>query len=72
MQRLERDQAGLHAGSLPTLQRRIGEWRIAHAERVLGRQMGAIHEPTRPPTYWTRSNRDQKGLLVAFITTERC
>ena len=29
-------------GSLRTLQRRMGEWRITHAEQVVGQQMGAI------------------------------
>jgi len=73
MQRLEREQSGLYAGSLPTTpQRRIGEWRIAHAERVVGQQMGAIDELTRPPKYWNRSEREQKGLLVAFTTAKRC
>ena len=66
MQRLEREQPGLYAGSLPILQRHTGEWRIAHAERVVGQKMGAIHEPTRPPTYWTRSKSEQKGAKGSF------
>jgi hypothetical protein len=30
--------------SLRMLQRRMGEWRIAHAEQVVGQQMGAIRD----------------------------
>jgi hypothetical protein len=44
LQRLQREQPGLCGGSLRTLQRRMGEWRIAHAERVVGQQMEAIQE----------------------------
>lgn len=60
MQPLEGEQPGLYAGSLPTLQRRIGEWRIAQAERVVGQQMGAIHELTRSPKYWIRSKMEKR------------
>jgi hypothetical protein len=35
---------GLYLGSLRTLQRRMGEWRITQAEQVVGQQMGAIRE----------------------------
>jgi len=35
---------GLYLGSLRTLQRRMGEWRISHAEQVVGQQMGAIRD----------------------------
>jgi hypothetical protein len=34
----------LYLGSLRTLQRRMGEWRISHAEQVVGQQMGAIRD----------------------------
>jgi len=34
----------LYLGSLRTLQRRMGEWRITHAEQVVGQQMGAIRD----------------------------
>jgi len=44
MQRLEQEHPGLYLGSLRTLQRRMGEWRITHAEQVVGQQMGAIRE----------------------------
>lgn len=33
-----------YLGSLRTLQRRMGEWRITHAEQVVGQQMGAIRD----------------------------
>jgi len=69
MQRLEGEQPGLYAGSLPALQRRIDEWRIAQAERVVGQQMGAIHEPTRSPTYWIRSKME-KGSFGSFYCCE--
>ena len=44
MHRLEREEPGLYVGSLRTLQRRMAEWRVAHAEQVMGQQMGAIQE----------------------------
>lgn len=44
MQRLEQEHPGLYLGSLRTLQRRMGEWRITHAEQVVGQQMGAIRD----------------------------
>ncbi len=44
MQRLESEKPGLYGGSLRTLQRRMAEWRIAHAEQVVGQQMGAIRD----------------------------
>jgi hypothetical protein len=44
MQRLEQEHPGLYLGSLRTLQRRMGEWRITHDEQVLGQQMGAIRD----------------------------
>lgn len=44
MQRLEREQPGLYGGSLRTLQRRMAEWRVAHAAQVVGQQMGAIRD----------------------------
>ena len=42
MQRLEQENPGLYLGSLRTLQRRMGEWRVTHAEQVVGQQMGAV------------------------------
>ena len=42
MQRLEHEQPGLYGGSLRTLQRRMTAWRVAHAEQVVGMQMGAF------------------------------
>jgi hypothetical protein len=44
MQRLEQEHPGLYLGSLRMLQRRMGEWRITHAEQVVGQQMGAIRD----------------------------
>jgi hypothetical protein len=44
MHRLEREEPGLYVGSLRTLQRRMADWRVAHAEQVMGQQMGAIQE----------------------------
>ena len=44
MQRLEHEHPGLYLGSLSTFQRRMGEWRITHAEQVVGQQMGAIRD----------------------------
>ncbi len=44
MQRLESEKPGLYGGSLRTLQRRMAEWRIAHAEQVVSQQMGAIRD----------------------------
>ena len=44
MQRLEQEHPDLYLGSLRTLLRRMGEWRITHAEQVLGQQMGAIRD----------------------------
>ncbi|MFN7894580.1 MAG: hypothetical protein ACK5Q6_00225 [Cyanobacteriota bacterium] len=44
MQRLEQDYPGLYLGSLHTLQRRMGEWRVTHAEQVVGQQMEAIRD----------------------------
>ena len=44
MQRLEQEHPGLYLGSLRTLQRRMGEWRVTHAEQVVGQQMGAIRD----------------------------
>ncbi len=44
MHRLEREQPGLYGGSLRALQRRMAEWRVAHAEQVMGQQMGAIRD----------------------------
>jgi hypothetical protein len=41
---LEQEHPGLYLGSLRTLQRRMGEWRITHAEQVVGQQMGAIRD----------------------------
>jgi hypothetical protein len=35
---------GLYLGSLRTLQRRMGEWRVSHAEQVVGQPMGAIQD----------------------------
>lgn len=32
--RLEREQPGLYGGSLRTLQRRMADWRVAHAGQV--------------------------------------
>jgi hypothetical protein len=64
MQRLEQDHPGLYLGSLRTLQRRMGEWRVTHAEQVVGQQMGAIRDQEniqlnskRPP----RSRRQLDG-----------
>jgi hypothetical protein len=34
----------LYLGSLRTLQRRMGEWRVTHAEQVVGQQMEAIRD----------------------------
>lgn len=42
--RLEREGAGLYVGSLRTLKRRMAAWQVAHAEQVMGQQMGAIQE----------------------------
>jgi hypothetical protein len=36
MQRLEQEHPGLYLGSLRTLQSRMGQWRISHAEQVVG------------------------------------
>jgi hypothetical protein len=44
LQRLEQEHPGLYLGSLRTLQRRMGEWRITHAEQVVDQQMGAIRD----------------------------
>ena len=44
MQRLEQEHPGLYLGSLRTLQRRMGEWRVTHAEQVAGQQMEAIRD----------------------------
>ena len=44
MQRLKQEHPGLYLGSLRTLQRRMGEWRITHTEQVVGQQMGAIRD----------------------------
>jgi hypothetical protein len=44
MKRLEQEHPGHYLGSLRTLQRRMGEWRITHAEQVVGQQMGAIRD----------------------------
>jgi len=44
MQRLEQEHPGLYLGSLRTLQRRMGEWRVSHAEQVVGQPMGAIRD----------------------------
>jgi hypothetical protein len=44
MQRLEREEPGLYGGSLRTLQRRMTDWRVAHAEQVVGMQMGVFQE----------------------------
>jgi hypothetical protein len=44
MQRLEQEHAGLYLCSLRTLQRRIDGWRMTHAEKVVGQQMGAIRD----------------------------
>ncbi len=44
MERLEHEHPGLYLGSLRTLQRRMGEWRVTHAEQVVGQQMGAIRD----------------------------
>lgn len=44
MQRLEQEHPGLYLGSLRTFQRRMGEWRVTHAEQVVGQQMRAIRD----------------------------
>jgi len=44
LQRLDREQPGLYGGSLRTLQRRMADGRVAHAEQVVGQQMGAIRD----------------------------
>jgi SUMO ligase MMS21 Smc5/6 complex component len=44
MQKLEREQPGLYGGSLRILQRRMTDWRVAHAEQVVGMQMEAFQE----------------------------
>jgi hypothetical protein len=44
MQRLEQEHPGLYLGSLRTMRRRMGEWRITHTEQVVGQQMGAIRD----------------------------
>jgi len=44
MQRLEQEHPDLYLGSLRTLQRRMGEWRITHAEQVVDQQMEAIRD----------------------------
>jgi hypothetical protein len=44
MQQLEQEHPGLFLGSLRTLQRRMGEWRITDAEQVVGQQMGSIRD----------------------------
>jgi hypothetical protein len=40
VQRLERELPDLSAGIQRTLQQRMGEWLIAHGERVVGQQRG--------------------------------
>jgi hypothetical protein len=44
MQRLGQEHPGLYLGSLRTVRRRMGEWRITHTEQVVGQQMGAIRD----------------------------
>lgn len=53
MQRLEREHPGLYGGSLRTQQRRMADWRVAHAEPVVGQQMGVI----RDQEYSQRNNK---------------
>jgi hypothetical protein len=51
MQRLEQGHPGLYLGSLRTLQRRMGEWRVTHAEQVVGQHMGAIRDQENSQRY---------------------
>jgi hypothetical protein len=44
MQRLECEQPGFYSGSLRTLQRRMTDWNVANAEKLVGVQMGALQE----------------------------
>jgi hypothetical protein len=60
MQRLGREQPGLYGGSLRTLQRRMAEWRVAHAEQVVGQQMGAIRDQENSQLNSKRGN-DSRG-----------
>ena len=62
MQRLEQEHPGLYLGSLRTLQRRRGEWRITHAEQVVGQQMGAIRDQENSQLNSRRRLRTRRQL----------
>ena len=53
---------GLYLGSLRTLQRRRGEWRITHAEQVVGQQMGAIRDQENSQLNSRRRLRTRRQL----------
>jgi hypothetical protein len=62
MQRLEQEHPGLYLGSLRTWQRRMGEWRVTHAEQVLGQQMGAIRDQDNSQLNSKKSLRSRRQL----------
>ena len=55
--RLEREGPGLYVGSLRTLKRRMADWRVTHAEQVMGQQMGAIQEQVHSQLNKRRNDR---------------
>ena len=62
MCRAVREQPGLYLGSLRTLQRRMGEWRVTHAEQVVGQQMGAIRDQENSQLNSKKSLRTRRQL----------
>jgi hypothetical protein len=67
LQRLQREQPGLYGESLRTLQRQMGEWRIAHAEMVFGQQMGAIQEEGNNQLNRKTQQRNRRQLKRQYI-----
>ena len=62
MQRLEQEHPGLYLGSLRKLQRRMGEWRVTHAEQLIGQQMGAIRNQENSQLNSNKSLRTKRQL----------
>jgi hypothetical protein len=62
MQRLEHEHPGLYLGSLSTFQRRMGEWRVTHAEQVIGQQMRAIWDQENKQLNSKKSLRTSRQL----------
>jgi hypothetical protein len=44
MHLLEHEHPGLNLDSMSILQRRMGAWRVTHAEQVVGQRMGKIRD----------------------------